>query len=76
MAKQLLTQERVDNIIQQLDQASCAMDNLFVGTTDARTGIYDCQECFTKRDIETIRKAAHLIGNLRESFDGTRKQRT
>ena len=75
MAKQLLTQEKIENMIQQLDQASCAMDNVFVGTSDARTGVYDCQECFTKQDIKTLKKAADLISKLRESFDGTRKQR-
>ena len=75
MAKQLLTQEQVENVHQQLDHAACAMDNLFVGTEDARTGIHDCIPCFTKQDIKILTKAAELTYKLRDSFDGTRKQR-
>ena len=75
MARQILTPEQVENVKDLLGYVDCAIDNLFAGLQDAPTGIYDCPECFTKRDIKVIERAGDVVQRLRDNFDGTRKQR-
>ena len=68
MSKPIINEQQVSEVKELLGFTSCALDNLFVG-------LHDVTECFTKKDLKTIRKAFELISDLRESFDGSRKQK-
>ena len=75
MAKPILHSNQIEDIENLLGYAACALDNLFVGLQEHPTGIRDCPECFTKNDIKLFEKAHDRIWKLKNSFDGTRKQR-
>ena len=75
MARKILDPNQVNDMHELLETASCGIDNLFAGTAESPTGIHDAEECFTKRDLSTLHKAADTIDRLQSTFDGSQKQK-
>lgn len=73
--EKLLNNEQVEHVRELANTAKLGIDNLFTGLSDSPTGLQQCKECVSKRDLKTLDKAFDILRNIADNFDGTRKQR-